>query len=198
METGQLLRVFIALDIPDDIKVEISKLYARLKGYGFPIRWLDPAGLHITLVFLGERNVAFVNRVKTALAEVVQGVSVVGIRLAELGAFPNPRSPRVVWVGIKEGARELSLLASAINRALTPIGFEPEQRPFSPHLTIGRTKAPVTNIHRLLAEPFSSRHFVVKEALLMQSRLLPGGARYTPLAVFPLTAPSAPTNPPAQ
>ncbi len=105
------------------------------------VKWVEPHNLHLTLKFLGEVAEAAYPRVCDAL-HCVEGFPPFPIRFVGLGAFPRPRGARVLWVGVQQGAVELAELAARVDSALQPLGFQPEERPFSPHLTIGRLRTP--------------------------------------------------------
>ena len=138
-------RLFIAVPVADEVRREIGELMESVAGapieersYGQP-RWVRVEGLHVTLRFLGatpdERQAALGG----AIAAAARGVAPFRVALSGGGAFPNPRYPRVLWIAIAQGAEQLSGLAGNLNGLLQPLGWEPEGRPFAPHLTLART-----------------------------------------------------------
>jgi 2'-5' RNA ligase len=148
--------------------------------------------MHLTLKFLGqvadERGAA----VRAALEAVVRATSPIAISCAGLGVFPGPRRPRVVWAGIASGLRELGVLATALERALEPVGFPPERRPFRGHATLGRVRS-ARGIAPLVAalDAASGAEFgrwTASELVLYRSHLRPTGSIYEPLARLPLAA----------
>lgn len=130
------MRLFIALSIPDEVRRELARAQAGLRG--LPVRWADPAGIHLTLQFLGETAEGSVPPLLAALAAVP--ATTFPLRLAGLGAFPNLRQPRVVWAGLDGDLAALARLQAAVLAATAPLGFVPEERPFRPHLTLGRVR----------------------------------------------------------
>jgi len=148
--------------------------------------------MHVTLKFLGEQDESLVNPLRDALEGVVPAHAAISGRTTEVGAFPNFRRPRVVWVGMT-GERALQSLAGDIDRALTPLGIPREARPFQAHLTLGRVKGelvPAQSTALAAAAKLcrGSRELTVRTVDLMQSELGRGGSRYSVLAAVPLHA----------
>ncbi|MBU0516665.1 MAG: RNA 2',3'-cyclic phosphodiesterase [Proteobacteria bacterium] len=199
--SGQTIRSFIAVDLPPEVRREAARLAERLAAGVYGVKWVEPKNLHLTVKFLGGVEPETLDRVERAVATVTAGFSPVELRLAGAGSFPPRGRPRVIWLGVHGHLDRLAGLAAAIETALEPLGFEPEGRPFSPHLTLGRVKktrksrsGPGTDLDagllrgRImdLAEA-QAGIFVVRELVLFQSDLSPAGPTYTPLARFPLT-----------
>jgi 2'-5' RNA ligase len=184
-----MIRSFIAVEIPDDVKDDIEVLVGHFKAAGYPIRWVNRQNLHLTLVFLGENPPEFVDRARECLERVALAAPGFAVSLKGLGVFPNERSPRVVWVGFEQGAPELTSLALRIQNELVKIGFLPEPRPFSAHLTLGRVRERMPDIKPILSRSFASRSFLLKRVLLFQSTLEPTGPVYDELAAFNLQPP---------
>ena len=182
------MRLFVAVEIEPAIRERISEFVSGLRPQIPGARWARPEGLHITLKFLG--NVADEGRttVENALRSVRERE--VTLSLKQLGVFPNPRSPRVIWVGIQAGP-ELEQLATAVDRQVGSLGFETEKRGFSPHVTLARFKqGPRGNLGSLLSEAQPSfGTMTAKEFHLYESKLSPQGSRYTKLASFKLEQP---------
>ena len=182
------MRLFVAMDIPEDIRSSFARLVAKLRAACQNARWTRVEGLHITLKFIGETPAEKVEMVKTALAGVPSRAPFT-LNFRGLGFFPNERRPRVLWAGI-EANSDLSSLAAAVETALEPLGIPHEERPFSPHLTLARFDTP-RGLHALHAaiEKAGTVEFgstTAKEFHLYQSVLKRGGAEYTRLATFPL------------
>jgi RNA 2',3'-cyclic 3'-phosphodiesterase len=138
-------RLFIAVPVPDDVREAIGKVMEAVAGGavderapGRP-RWVRVDGLHVTLRFLGATPDERIDDVSRALERAAQGFGSFDIELRGGGAFPDPARPRVLWVGIESGSRELGELAGRIGDELHPLGWTPEQRPLSAHLTLART-----------------------------------------------------------
>lgn len=183
-----VMRIFVAIDIPSDIRQRIGELIEVLQRGAAPIRWSRADGMHITLKFIGEAPAEKVERIKAAL-EGVNTVFPVSIRIQGAGCFPSERAPRVIWLGVQAGP-ELAELAEHVEQNLIPWGVAKEDRPFAPHLTVGRlrTPAPIPAVRELLRqrEPLDLGSFTALEFFLYESQLAPSGSVYKKLARFPL------------
>jgi RNA 2',3'-cyclic 3'-phosphodiesterase len=180
------LRVFIALDIPADVRAAIGALIRRLQPSCRAARWVRVEGMHVTLKFIGEAPEERVARVKAALAA-VRSAAPVEMRFAGTGFFPNERRPRVFWTGI-HATPNLAELATEMEQRLELLGIPREQRAFHPHLTLARFDSP-TGLARLLDELRAAGAPELgaartSEFHLYQSVLKRGGAEYTKLATF--------------
>lgn len=192
------LRLFVAIDLPsswlDALAVAQKDLQRAIKGAGAPdIRWVRPEGFHLTLKFLGHVEAARRAEVEDALARVPREVFGFEIRLGAPGAFGDRRGPRVLWVGLAGDLQRLSNLAGAVEACTRPLGFEPEKRPFAPHLTLARVPDTYAAGPRLALSKYvkglrlpAVEPMRVERFQLMQSHLGRGGARYESLATFPL------------
>jgi RNA 2',3'-cyclic 3'-phosphodiesterase len=188
------MRTFVAIDIPGEIRARIQEVIEALRRAPSDVRWSRPDGLHITLKFLREIPAEKVEQVKLAL----QAVKVTGplnIQIAGSGFFPNERAPRVLWLGIEAGP-ELARLAASVEKSLLPLGVPKEDRPFAPHLTLGRIRANngLAALHNLLGqqEPLRMGSFTAVEFFLYESQLTSGGSEYKKIARFPLAAEKLP------
>ena len=189
------MRTFVAIDIPGEIRARIQELIEALRRAPSDVRWSRPEGLHITLKFLGDIPAETVDQVKLALQS-LQPTAPGTIHIAGAGFFPNERSPRILWLGIEAGP-ELGKLAASVERSLLPLGVPKEDRPFAPHLTLGRIRAsdglaPLRNLVKQNG-PFEMGSFTAAEFFLYESQPGPGGSIYTKIARFPL-APVAPDS----
>lgn len=183
------LRLFVAADISEAQRTAVLELIESLrKGIQFTNahpKWVRPEGLHLTLRFLGKVDSQRVEKIVHMVESGLVGSQSFEFDLKRLGVFPDARKPRVLWVGVKKGKRELTDLAGKVDRALVTLGFEAERRPFHPHLTLARIKSmrgaeammEVVHSHRE-AQPGTGR---VDHLTLYQSDLSPGGAKYTVL-----------------
>lgn len=180
------MRLFVAIDVPEAIKEAIeSKVVDRLRG-GLPgARWTRPEGRHLTLKFLGNVDDERVSEISGALGAAAERHDPFPASFAEVGGFPNLRRPRVLWIGIGEGAEPMAALAADVERELERLGFDPEGRPFRGHFTLARFPKPRT-IEPLPETIAPSQRFDVEEVVLFRSQLHPKGARYTALERFRL------------
>src|SRR5215469_11502423 len=129
------MRLFVAIEIPAEIRVRIMDFVAVVKPRVHGARWVRPEGLHITLKFLG--NVK--DEKRGAIEGALNTMRSPGFTLSlhNIGVFPTPKHPRVLWIGIDSGP-ELANLAAHADNVLSPLGFEPEKRPYTPHVTLAR------------------------------------------------------------
>ena len=185
------VRSFVAVDLGAPVKTQLGVLQRELKARtpAGAVRWVQPDAIHLTLNFLGDVPEERVSEIVAALQRACGPIALLSFSIAGAGCFPNLRRPNVVWVGVEDPSGALRALQAAMEKALNPLGFPPENRPFKPHLTLGRTQrnAPGEDLHavgeRVGALAVGTLGQVdVREILLMRSDLLPGGARYTPLA----------------
>jgi 2'-5' RNA ligase len=180
------LRAFIAAELPAALREAIGRLQAELAAAGVRARWVRPEGIHLTLRFLGEVPVEAVARPAEALAAAAAGQAALRLRAAGLGVFPGPRRLRVLWVGLAGETGALGGLQRRLEQALAERGFPPEERPFRPHLTLGRfgEVGPAGPVAEVLAARAGREvgGFEVRELVLFKSELRPAGAVYTALA----------------
>ena len=183
------MRLFFAVQLPDEVKealrpaLEAARAVAR-DGVGLS----RVEQLHFTLAFLGETD-----RLDDAAAagEAVRALPQFELAIGSRGAFPNMSRPRVLWIGATDGAAALTAVAESLSAGLREKGFKLEDRPFQPHLTLGRAKANGAHEARraLEALPKSTlARFQVREIALVQSVLGAGGATHTALRRFQLAA----------
>ena len=182
-------RLFVAIDLPDEVKTLLRSLQAQLGRHTRAVRWADPDGTHLTLKFLGAVQVAQIEAVTQGMHAAARGHAPLTLRTEALGGFPNGQRPRVLWLGVAGDLDALGAVKDAVEREIAPLGFPTEQRPFAPHLTLGRSHkdprpAELAEIGRALAQTAAPAPvaFEVRELVLMRSELRPGGARYTPVA----------------
>ena len=190
------MRLFVALDIDSEIRRRIAEFRDEMRSLAPDVRWVGPETFHITLQFLGETDK--LDEIRQALQQVK--AASVPLTFRGAGFFPNPKSPRVFWVGI-ESDDSLEQLANAIGAALKPLGFERDAGPFHPHLTLARRGSGRPNSRRgdqsapgLLAvrvklEGRPPRDFgtmTAREFSLYESKLSPKGSQYTKLSRYQL------------
>ena len=176
------MRLFVAVHLPGEIRERLATVQDRLRRAQADVSWVKPGNLHITLKFLGETEPTRLDRIRPALADGAQNVAAFAAEVAGVGTFGG-RIPRVVWVGVRDGAEPLAALAGAVEDALAGVGFPRERRGFTAHFTLGRVRSP-RNIEALLdalrAEPADGFGMArVDQVSLMESVLDPAGSIYT-------------------
>ncbi len=196
-------RVFIALVLPPQAKEALTQTICALtQEISTGVRWVDPSGIHLTLKFLGNIQPALTEQVFEAMTRASKnkdsGSDDSGhfqLSLSQLGVFPNTRRPRVLWAGIQGDLTALAGLQARVEKAAGRIGFVPEQRPYRPHLTLGRLREGVPPPARLQigkavseAELEPSQPWLVDSLHLIRSDRKPEGATYTSLGRCPSVA----------
>jgi len=184
------IRSFIAIELPNELKSELTRLEARLKSDNQPgVKWVNPDSIHLTLKFLGNIAADRTGEITRAMENAVQGISPFHLEVKELGVFPNLRRVQVAWVGISGEVDKLSQLQKRIETALTPLGFAPETRAFTPHLTLARLRdqTPLDERQRfgqLIANAkFDTAGTIEVDAIsLMRSQLTRKGAIYSQIS----------------
>ncbi len=183
-----MIRAFLAIDLPDEvrarIRMEVAGLRQRLDGW----RWTRVEGIHLTLRFLGDVEPEALERARPTWAGAVGRVPSFACRVAGLGTFPPRGRARVLWAGVGEVRPDgaLATLASEVDDATRRSGFPVEARPFLPHLTLARARREARP-GRPYGDPVFDAGIVrAREVTLFRSTLTPRGARYTPLDRFPL------------
>ena len=184
------MRLFLALNIPAAERRAIRDAIAPMRRAGRDIRWMHDAQLHITLKFLGDQPDDAVPPLRAALADVTANHAEFPIALGGLGAFPNLRSPRVVWLGVTPDPK-LELLQHDVERTCADLGYPLDARAFRPHITIGRARneVPPDAARAVAAAARQVRYaasVVARSVDLMVSQLETDGAHHSLLASLPL------------
>jgi len=182
-----LIRAFIAVELPEDLKKELNEMDAQLKKTSPPVvKWVDPNSIHITLKFLGEISEDNIEELMLAIEESAQGTLPFQLEVRGLGAFPNLERPQVLWAGVKGELEKIIQLQKSIESNTEQLGFPRESRVFSPHLTLGRVRDEARpkerqRLGKLLTDTtFTALHNIDVDAVnLMKSQLTPGGAVYS-------------------
>ncbi|MBA7483263.1 RNA 2',3'-cyclic phosphodiesterase [subsurface metagenome] len=188
------VRCFIAVGLPDEVKAGLKDLQAQLKSGGqISIKWVDPYSIHLTLKFLGGVDAAKITPITTAMEEAAQGIAPFFLKVEGLGAFPNLRRVQVVWVGMGGEVDKLARLQQRLESGLAGLGFTPENRRFTPHLTLARVRDRVAldereRLGELIAGiKFETAHsFPVEAVSLMRSQLTREGAIYSRISAAEL------------
>jgi len=184
-----VIRAFIAVDLDDPVIEKVSNVVEILKPRITEIRWLRKENLHLTLKFLSNIAESQVEPITAALRHPLGLFSPCTISAKGLGVFPDFRRPKILWVGLT--GDQLVQLAAEIESALMPLGFTPENRAFTPHLTIGRWREgsrPAKNLRQEIdsLNDFEFGACAVRQIVLFQSVLKPEGASYSELRTIQL------------
>jgi RNA 2',3'-cyclic 3'-phosphodiesterase len=201
-------RLFLAVCLPQDVQRLVAEETSKLAAEGWPVRWVQSESAHLTLHFLGETERERAELVRLAIPDLVAAHAPFDLRTAALGVFPNFRRPRVLWMGLHGPVHRLQTLQQDIGRALQELGFVLGDEPYHPHITLGRVRNNDGERVRLRDLPDAikdrfvdrdsgaaiappTRPVPVREVVLMRSHLGKGGARYEPIATFPLGGPGS-------
>ncbi|MFC1942632.1 RNA 2',3'-cyclic phosphodiesterase [Chloroflexota bacterium] len=190
------IRSFIAIELPEELKLALIRLQDRLKsGSQAPVKWVDPRGIHLTLKFLGNIGTDMVSKITLVLEESARETSPFRLETNELGVFPSLQRVQVIWVGIAGEVERLNQLQQRIESGLAPLGFAAELRKFTPHLTLARIRDQATpserqNIGQLIAATrFETVTTInVNSIQLMKSQLSREGAIYSQISLIKLRA----------
>lgn len=186
-----VVRTFVAVLIDDDLKSRIAGVQDRLRQLAPDVKWVAPETLHVTLKFLGDVDEDALPEIYAAVDEAVRPHQRFEFSISDVGAFPNARNPRVVWVGIEEGRDRVRELALAVDESLARLGFGREEKEFRAHITIGRVKTSrfLRELARGIGEVDARSLGVqrVASVAVMKSELQREGPTYTPLKVTDLS-----------
>ena len=185
----EAIRTFIALELPEELKKSLGRFLSGLRERAPGVKWVRPESIHLTLKFLGDIGADAVPAVGGALESASRGAGAFSFEAAGIGAFPNSRNPKVVWAGMRidDRLREFQQLLDA---ALAGIGIAREERPFAPHVTLGRLrdgrarKSVAELIERHGAERFG--RFTADRLVFFKSELKPAGPVHEPLKIITL------------
>jgi 2'-5' RNA ligase len=187
MTGTETMRLFVALDVPDDVRDALREVIAQLKPLCNTARWARPEGMHVTLKLVGHVEATKLDAIRATLAT-VRIAEPVELNFCGVGFFPNARRPRVLWCGVKASAN-LASLAADINHALDPLGIPADDREFAPHLTLARFKSPegvealARSASAMVLHQFGSSR--VHNFHLYESFLKPSGAEYRKIETYP-------------
>ncbi len=190
------VRCFVAILLDEEVRTVLAAEIDQLRPLSRAVAWVPVPNLHLTLRFLGELGEERVAVAGEALREAAEITPDFALGLHRLGAFPGLERPRILWVGVAEGALEARTLQARLEAALGRLGFSPEERPWHPHVTIGRIfdqrrwqrdTSPELRSAVARAASRSFGGFRVASVSLMRSDLSSQGARYSELARVPLS-----------
>ncbi len=185
---GERIRTFVAVELPPAVQHGLARVQEQLKRSRTPVRWVAPHQIHLTLSFLGEIPAGELPAVEEAAGIAASEAAPFELEACGLGVFPNLRRPRVVWVGLAGELEALRRLQARLTEELAARGFPPEERPFSPHLTLGRVRPQARPEEaRALGQTVaglklgSLGRWSVREIRVIRSDLRPEGPLYTVL-----------------
>jgi len=187
------IRSFIAIELPSELNRGLGQLEALLKS-GLPpwVKWVDPDSIHLTLKFLGNITIHQTDEITKLMAESARGMPPFHLEVKDLGVFPNLKRVQIVWVGISGEVDKLGQLQQKIDSNLARLGFIPESRPFTPHLTLARlhNQASLDERQRfgqlIASTKFEGGTIKVEAISLMRSQLTREGAIYSRLSLVDL------------
>jgi 2'-5' RNA ligase len=191
-----VIRAFIAINLSPEIYQQLDQVLAGLgsKLPGSFVRWVPARNIHLTIKFLGDVSISSQEMLMQALQVEANRHPSFDVSVGELGVFPSLRRPRVIWIGV-EAPPELAALQHSVEAEMARLGYAPEDRPFSPHLTLGRVarNASSDEISRISDVLGKSKvgflgAFRVQSVHLYRSDLQPGGSIYTRLFTANLVA----------
>jgi RNA 2',3'-cyclic 3'-phosphodiesterase len=187
------IRSFIAIEIPELLRQKLREFLRELKSTGADVKWVRPEAIHLTLKFLGAVERDPLETLSLAFRPAVEKFSPFELKAQGAGCFPSFRNPRVVWMGLIEKEDAVSRIQREIETITAGLGFPSEDRPFKPHLTLGRVRSPKGKIS-LTQRIEENSHldlgsFRVERIILFRSDLRPEGAVYTKLQEFYLMGP---------
>src|SRR5436309_450032 len=197
-----MIRTFVAVELDEELRKALAMAQGQVQEQlmkqvrhsapGVRVQWVRPDSIHLTLKFLGDIDETLVQDIRAALLLAVQTQPRFAVEVGGLGVFPDLRAPRVLWTGLFGQVDALMRLAAEVEAALTGVGFPPESRPLSPHLTLARIKERSREVGRgladsgLMRQPVRVGSLAVHSVCLMKSDLKPSGAVYTRLCEVPL------------
>jgi len=181
------IRAFIAVELSDRLKESVARIQSELKKSSGDVKWVPPDICHITLKFLGEVQKDQLDAIRAIMDQCAGPMEPFWLRINSVGAFPDIDKPNIIWLGLNEDHPVLTKLASEIDEHVSTLGFFKENRPFTPHITIGRTR-PGSHDHlsRALQSLVPPDDILEVRALtFFQSRLTHEGSTYYPLFSSP-------------
>ena len=182
------MRLFVAFDPPEDVKAALGALVEHLRPSAPDAKWVPPQNVHATISFLGEVGDERAGPIRDALRSTAARYGPVPTATAGAGAFPSPRRARVLWAGLDDPLGALVEIARGVAAALEPLGFDPERRAWTPHLTLARFRVPANAASLVDEAVVPRRAFVFEDLVLFRSRLARPTPVYELLDRFPFGA----------
>jgi RNA 2',3'-cyclic 3'-phosphodiesterase len=184
------IRTFIAFDTPPTLKAEICRIQSALKECRADVRWESENKFHVTIKFLGDVEEMILPEIISNVKTITEQYYQFPIIYQNVGAFPNNKRPRVLWVGCTNTDQQLLRMKEQLDQSLKKFGFEIEDRQFHPHVTLGRVKSPsgLKNLIQTLENiTFEPRQVSIADILVVKSILKPSGSEYSTLASISLS-----------
>jgi 2'-5' RNA ligase len=184
-----MIRAFLALRPDDDVLKNLKGVQQELGQAGIDARWVSADAVHLTIQFLGDVREHELPEIERGLREAIATVKPFEVEFRGLGVFPNQKKPRAVWVGLHGDG--IAGVADAVETVLSPLGFPPEEREMTPHITLGRlrstrgTETLIRIIRSSTERSFGTSR--LNAVTLYRSQLRPDGAVYTPVTTFPFS-----------
>ena len=176
------MRLFLAVFPPKETQALAASAIEKLRKPGDGVSWVRPANLHYTMRFIGDVDEDGARRVADAAREAAAAHSEFGVALGPPGAFPTAKQARVIWLGVNHGNEPFAQLAHTLEQSLVKRGFEPEEREFSAHLTLGRVREPkdwTATLVTAAAPEGPAARFAVSAIAVVESQLASGGSIYS-------------------
>ena len=185
------IRSFLAFELPPDLRGIISRVAADAGRFPLDVRWVNPANIHLTALFIGNVPEGRIKPMGRIAAGVCRGHRPFSVSPRGMGLFGSRRHPRVLWIGLEADIDRMSQFRDDLQESLSRFGIKRENRPFNAHLTLGRFRrgrGPSRHMDELLSsgEDLTGPAFILKELVLYKSDLRRGGAVYTRLDAWPL------------
>ncbi len=176
-----MIRLFIALKIEEEIQQKFDAIISDFQTKGGKVKWVAGKNQHITLKFLGNTEFKIVDVISSQLRFALQKNQAIESEFTTLGGFPNLRKPKVIWADIEKNKNSVIELAQQVESSLSEINFDKSDKPFKPHLTLGRVKSyeELENLTDYLTRySFEKIPVLFKSVLLIQSKLTQQGPIY--------------------
>ena len=187
--SDRLLRTFISIPIPNEVRTKKNMLYSTLENSPSKINWVKNEQLHLTIKFLGHTPESLFNEIKDGLCNIVSSITPFDLIIDKTGCFPVPERPRVLWLGIDGNIKTLTNLFVKIENKMDQLGFSRDEQDYFPHVTLARVKYPqkyTPDVSIFLNSTYDPIDFKVDRVQFLSSELLPTGTVYTLLGSFPL------------
>ena len=187
--TDRLLRTFISIPIPNEVRTKKNMLYSTLEKSPANINWVKNEQLHLTIKFLGHTPELLFDEIKDGLCNIASSIRPFDLIIDKTGCFPVPERPRVLWLGIDGNIETLSNLFTNVENKMEELGFSSQDQDYFPHVTLARVKYPqkyTPDVSTFLNSSYDPIDFKADRVQFLSSELLPTGTVYTLLGSFPL------------